>query len=169
MQFGEGFEQGDGFGVGGDDGVDALRGAAGHDQDVVFFEVVVRVGVIDVGFDGQARGGGDAPRGGCDGVFERFGTYAYVFPELAKILVHSLIREGRHIEKGYTVGEGRGRRTGILDLMACAAEHLDGSYELLRSKAGVQGDEDLDDLNGAGFGVFDRNCTHCLAVRCVVR
>ena len=45
--------------------------------------------------------------------------------------------------------------------MACAAEDLDWSYELLGSEAGVQGDEDLDDLNGAGFGVFDRNCTHC--------
>ena len=79
LQFGEGFEQGDGFGVGGDDGVDALRGAAGDDQDVVFLEVVVRVGVVDVGFDGQARGGGDAAGGSYDGVFERFGTCVMFF------------------------------------------------------------------------------------------
>ena len=54
LQLGEGFEQRDGFGVGGDDGVDPFRGAAGHDQHVVFFEVVVRVRVIDISLDGQA-------------------------------------------------------------------------------------------------------------------
>ena len=84
MEFGEGFEQGDGFGVGGDEGVDAFRGAAGDDQDVVFLEVFVRVGVVDVGFDGQARGGGDAAGGSCDGVFEGFGTCILCFSEISR-------------------------------------------------------------------------------------
>ena len=63
------------------------------------------------------------------------------------------------IEKGYGKG-GAERLTGILEFMACAAEDLDRSYELLGSEAWVEGDEDLDDLNWASFGVFDRNCTH---------
>ena len=55
LQLAEGFEERDGLGglgAVGDDAVDALWGAAGDDEHVVFFEVVVRVGVVDVGFEG---------------------------------------------------------------------------------------------------------------------
>ena len=44
--------------------------------------------------------------------------------------------------------------------MARVAEHLDWSHELLGSETRVQGDEDLDDGDGAGFGVVDCDCTH---------
>ena len=55
LQLAEGFEERDGLGglgAVGDDAVDAFWGAAGDDEHVVFFEVVVGVGVVDVGFDG---------------------------------------------------------------------------------------------------------------------
>ena len=55
MQLAEGFKERGGFGgLGGvfDDAVDGGRGTAGDYQHVVFFEVFVRVGVVDVGFYG---------------------------------------------------------------------------------------------------------------------
>lgn len=55
LEFAEGFEEGDrlgGLGAVVDDAVDALGGAAGDDEHVVLLEVVVRVDVVDVGFDG---------------------------------------------------------------------------------------------------------------------
>ena len=55
LESGKSADQGEGFGVGFEDGVDALD-AAGDDEDVVVLEVGVRVFVIDVGFDGEAGG-----------------------------------------------------------------------------------------------------------------
>lgn len=55
LEFAEGFEEGNwlgGLGAVVDDAVDAFGGAAGDDEHVVFLEVVVRVRVVDVGFDG---------------------------------------------------------------------------------------------------------------------
>ena len=68
LQGAEGFEEGHGLGFGFEHGVDAV--AAGDDEDVVVVEGFVGVFVVNVGFDGEARGGGDALGGGGDGAFE---------------------------------------------------------------------------------------------------
>lgn len=68
LQLGEGFEEGHWFGVFLDDFLSAA--AARDDEDIVFFEVVMGVSVIDICFDGKARGRRDAGGGCDDGAFE---------------------------------------------------------------------------------------------------
>ena len=73
MEFREGLDQFCGFGVWGfEDGVDS-GGTAGDNEDVVVFQIVVGGFEVDVGFYGEAGGGGDALGGGGDGGFEGFG------------------------------------------------------------------------------------------------
>ena len=94
LHLGEGFDERDGFGVGGED---VGAAAAGDDEDVVVFDVLVRVRVVHVGFDDEALAGGRAGLAGDDGDFECFGSYSregHVSRSVGMIekavLVHSL-------------------------------------------------------------------------------
>ena len=66
----EGFDEGDGLAAGFED-LGAV--AAGDDEHVVVFDVLVGVVVVHVGFDDDALGGGGAGLGRDDGDFEGFG------------------------------------------------------------------------------------------------
>ena len=71
LERGEGVDEREGLGVVVEEGVDA--GAAGDDEYVVVVEFFVCVGVVDVGFDGEAGGGGYGGGGGGEGELEGFG------------------------------------------------------------------------------------------------
>lgn len=73
LKLSKGFDQFERFCILLENVVDAI--AAGNNQDVIFIQVLMSSLDVDVGFDGEARGGGDALGDGCKSALECFAVY----------------------------------------------------------------------------------------------